>query len=326
MESTQQAFILRIAPDKDDRVREGLDCDQILIGWPLASELIDSTLDWVQFRKIMSETYFPAEPNLRRAGAAGGHLWRFIREMNLGDLVVVPHGPEFYVAKVVGSVVHDASRVEDETAFRRAVEWQNGKVPISRSIARAALQSRMKTQGTCAYATDLLPEILECLEVARRGERPTFETDLRHKLIDETLREIRSGRLDSFGFESLVAKLLEQNGAQNVRIVARSQDQGADILATITIAGFTSLLVAVQVKQHYRADSPTAKSAVEQLIRGIEAESADLGILVTCGTVSDEAAMLASEHFERQGVQITLVDGIQLASLIVDCGLAPPVV
>ena len=30
----------------------------------------------------------------RQAGNAGGHMWRFIRAMKTGDLVVVPHGSE----------------------------------------------------------------------------------------------------------------------------------------------------------------------------------------------------------------------------------------
>lgn len=54
-------------------------------------------------------------------------MWRFIREMNVGDLVVVPHGSEFYVAEVSGPAMYDESKVEEDTAYRRNVKWLNDK-------------------------------------------------------------------------------------------------------------------------------------------------------------------------------------------------------
>ncbi len=247
-------------------------------------------------------------------------MWRFIREMKAGDLLVVPHGSDFYVARVEGEATHDPARIDEDTAFRRKVAWLNKAQPIRRALARAALQSRMKTQGTCAYATDLLEEIEECLELAGRTETPTFGTDLQARLVREALEEIRSGRLDSFAFENLVKTVLVGMGAEEDRVVPRAQDKGADVLATFLLAGAFRLLVAVQAK-HYRPDPPVGREAVEQLIQGIEAESADLGMVVTSGTVSDEATVLAGSYYDEKGIKIELVDGPQLAALIVERGL-----
>jgi restriction endonuclease Mrr len=61
---------------------------------------------------------------------------------------------------------------------------------------------------------------------------------------------------------------------------------------------------------------------VQQLIQGIEAELADLGMVVTSGTISKEAAQLAESFFEEKGTKIELVEGVQLASLIVERGLS----
>lgn len=36
--------------------------------------------------------YHADEPGYQRAGRNAAQLWRFIREMSEGDLVVVPHG------------------------------------------------------------------------------------------------------------------------------------------------------------------------------------------------------------------------------------------
>src|SRR3989304_8508657 len=204
----QQAFVLRIAPRGIDRVPEALKENQIIIGWADAAGLLESNLTWEQFREIMREKYYTSESNLRKAGAAAGHMWRFIREMNKGDLVIVPYWSEFYVAEVDDSATYDPQKTDDDTSYRRLVKWLNDKKPIRRDIAKSALISRMKTQGTCAYATDLLAGIKECLQIASSGQTPTFQTDLQSRLIRETLTELRSGRMDSFGFERLIQTVL----------------------------------------------------------------------------------------------------------------------
>ncbi len=243
--------------------------------------------------------------------------------MKEGDLVVVPHGPGFYVAEVSGEPRWDASQVSNDTAFRRSATWLNNKEPIARSIARLALQSRMKTQGTCSYATDLLEEIEECLHLAQQGEHPTFHSDLHDRLVRETLFEIRSGRINDHGFEQLLKSLLEGMGGQDVRIVPRMLDKGADLLATLSFAGAFRVLVAVQAK-HYHPEPPVPQEVVQQLIRGIEAESADLGMVATSGAFSEEAIAAAEGFYEEKGIKIELVDGMQLATLLVEQGLRQP--
>ena len=270
----------------------------------------------------MRQHYYGDDTNLRRAGAAAGNLWRFIREMGIGDLVVVPHGPEFYVAQVDGPARHIAELVGEDTAFRRDVTWLNGKCALPRGIALAALQSRMKTQGTCAYATDLVEEIQDALSAGTEAELPNLQSDLRHRLTREALQELRSGRLDGFGFERFLVSLLHQLGASDLRHLAPAQDKGADIVATFRVAGAAEVSVAAQAK-HFQSEPPVGAAPVQQLIEGIEAESADLGMLITTGDISDEAVSAAAEYFEEKGTKIQLVDGNQLASLVVEVGLAP---
>lgn len=317
----QQAFVLRITPSNIDRVPEALSTNQVIIGWSEAEGLLDSSLSWEQFREIIRDTYYGDEETLRKAGAAAGHMWRFIKEMNRGDLLVVPYGSEFYVAKVDGPAIYDLNKVGDDTAYRRPVQWLNGKKPIRRDIAKSALTSRMKTQGTCAYATDLIDEINDCLQIASSGQAPTFQTDLQTRLIRETVNELRGGRMESFGFERLIQIVLIGLGAEDARIVPRSQDKGADILATFLIAGAFRQVIAVQAK-HWQPEPPVGKEVVEQLIKGIEAESANFGMVVTSGAISHDAAIAAETYFEEKGIRIELVDGEQFAKLIVEHGIS----
>ncbi len=316
----QQAFILRIAPSGIDRVPEALTENQIIIGWSLAEGLLDTNLTWEQFREIIRNTYYASEDTLRKAGAAAGHMWRFIREMNKGDLVVVPYWSEFYVAEIEGPAIYDSNKIDDDTAYRRPVRWLNDKKSIRRDLAKSALISRMKTQGTCAYATDLLEEIKECLQIALSGQTPTFQSDLQTRLIRETLNELHSGRMDSFGFERLIQTVLTGLGAEDARIVPRSQDKGADILVTFRVAGAFRQLIAIQAK-HWQPEPAVGKDVVEQLIKGIEAESANLGMVITSGAISPEAASAAEKYFEEKGIKIELVDGEQFAKLIVEHGI-----
>lgn len=318
---THKAFVLRISPGGDDRVPEALKDDHLIIGWSAAKGLLDPELEWGQFREIIRASYYAEEVNLRRAGAAAGHMWRFIREMNKEDRVVVPHGSEFYVAEINEEAFYDETKKAEDSAYRRPVTWLNRKNAIPRSRAKSALISRMKTQGTCADATDLLQEINECLEISTSGKEPSFENDLQDRLIQETLEELRSGRMDSFGFERLIETVLTRLGAVDTRIVPRNQDEGVDIFAIFRVAGIFRQVVAIQAK-HWQPKPPVDSSVVEQLIQGIDAaqEPVTLGMIITTGTIGDDANAAAKDYAEDKGIPIELVDGEQFAKLIVEHG------
>ncbi|MEK7768321.1 MAG: restriction endonuclease, partial [Pseudomonadota bacterium] len=95
----------------------------------------------------------------------------------------------------------------------------------------------------------------------------------------------------------------------------------ADVLATFRVAGAFRQVVAVQAK-HWQPNPPVGKEVVEQLIKGIEAESANLGMVITSGSISDEAVQAAENYFEEKGIKIELVDGEQFAKLIVEHGIS----
>jgi predicted Mrr-cat superfamily restriction endonuclease len=315
-----EAFVLRISPNGIDRVPEALASNQIIIGWSEANGLLDPNLTWNDFRKILADAYYSTETSLRKAGSAAGHMWRFINEMGKGDLVVVPYGSGFYIAEVDGPALCDETKVTEDTAYRRNVIWRNQKQPIPRALARSALISRMKMQGTCAYATDLAEQIMECLHVADSGHKPTFKGDLQARLVRETLQELRDGRMENFGFERLIEEVLRGLGAVETRVVPRSQDKGADIVATFVVAGAIRQAVAVQAK-HWQPKPPVGADVVEQLIKGIEAESADLGMVVTSGTIAEEAVKAAEKYYEEKGIRIELLNGEDFAKLIVESGI-----
>jgi predicted Mrr-cat superfamily restriction endonuclease len=94
--------------------------------------------------------HYSDSTNLRKAGAAVGYMWPFVQEIRIPDLVVVPHGPSFYIVEIVGEAIFDEETIGDDSAYRRDVNWLNSKNPIPRDWAKSTLISRMKTQGTRA--------------------------------------------------------------------------------------------------------------------------------------------------------------------------------
>jgi predicted Mrr-cat superfamily restriction endonuclease len=319
MADSKDAFALKIS-HRDKALPNALESDDIVIGWSRAGDLHDLDLEWCDFREIVHQEYHSDQDDYRKAGASAGNLWRFIRKMKEGDLVVVPDGSEFYVAKVTGDARYEPEKVEDDTAHRRSVNWLNDSEPIPRGIARSALQSRMKARQTCVEATDLIPEIQDALEAAQSDEQPSFDSDLRQKLVQDTLEDIRKARIEPYGFEKLVKSVLQSLGGENVTIVPRSKDQGVDITALFTVADTFSFTVAAQAK-HFEKAPPVKPKHVEQLRDGMDAEGATLGWLVTSGTFSEETEKRKDEIEDETGYEIQLVDGEQLAALIVDGGL-----
>jgi restriction endonuclease len=66
--------------------------------------------------------------------------------------------------------------------------------------------------------------------------------------------------------------------------------------------------IAVQAK-HWQPKPPVSRVVVEQLIRGMEAEGATLGMVFTSGSIGDEADRAAEELFSEKGLRIEPVDG-----------------
>lgn len=321
-ENPTNAYVLRIAPANVDQLSEAIKHEDLLIGWDCGPELLDLKNSWNKFRKRVRDLQFPNEANYRRSSSAAGSLWRFIVEMQEGDLVAIPHGPTFYISEVAGPVRYyePGSKDNTDTAYRRKMNLQNSGQQIPRVWARSRLQARLKARQTCVYATDLIGDLREVLEAATKGKPPSFAKDLRRKLTQETLHEIRGGRMNPDALEDLVRGILLALGAEEARIVPRRVDKGADVVAKFRIAGTFLETLAVQVKYH-DPSAPDGPGVVDQLVHGMEAEEADLGWAVTSGSFSDEAFEHAKRQEDEKGIDIQLIDGEQLAAMVVETGV-----
>ena len=200
----QKAFVLRVAPrergenrpaKRINRVHEALESNEIIIGWGEAGGLTDAGLSRDDFRSAVQKARYPDDKSLRRAGRAAAHLWRFIREMVDGDLVLVPSDNNFYVARVNGPAYFDPTQVQRGTAYRRTVVWMNKVAPLPRSALSPPLQAMMNRQGTSHDAKDFLAEILAlplawgALHTPQAADLPTIGQP--NHVLSETNRILR---------------------------------------------------------------------------------------------------------------------------------------
>lgn len=325
MNKPNLAFVLRINPSGIDGIPDALKGNYVTIGWSHVPEILRYA-EWIPFRNAVHKTYYSKDISHRRSGLAAGALWQFIKEMEIGSWVVVPALGGFYVAEVTGEAKHFPEHVEADCAFRRSVNWLNGKKPIPRSLATAALQARMKIHGTCARAWDLVDAIAAALSNASTttdtGKEFVFRRDLHARVVQSVLSEIREGRIENFGFELLLKSLFEREGAK-VEIVPRRLDKGVDLKVAFRV-GPSSFVVGVQAK-HFQAEPPVPAEVADKLVEGLEHADADAGMIVTSGTISKELEERVQEIFKADGVRIQLVDGEMLAAWLVESGIEAPV-
>lgn len=327
LQKPRNAFVFRQSPSSVNLFETiSLPEDVVVSGWSAAKNLLFEKDYWA-FRDILQRTYYSDQTSLRKAGYAAATMWRFINEMKIGDWIVVPHwGGTFYVAEISGDAFYEESGKATDSAHRRKVRWLNEKRPIPRKLARSGLISRMKTQQTSAEADDLINDIVEALTIASDqnvGEVTSkqnllFEKNLRVRTIEAILAEIHHGYMENYGFEHLVKRVLLSKGAKKADIVPRLHDKGVDILATFLVGGVAELTVGVQVKHH---KGITANSWVDQLLKGLEAENLTNGWFVTSGTLEATAEEYLEGKLAGTNLKVFLVDGEQLAGMIVDGGL-----
>jgi predicted Mrr-cat superfamily restriction endonuclease len=324
MNSTQNAYVLRQSPSGISALQTiSLPQNVLVNGWALAKGLIEEK-DYFKFRKILKDVYYPSDEDLRKAGYAASTMWRFLNSMKVGDLVVVPaHGKAFYVAEIVGDAYYenDAAAISQDSGYRRPVNWLNEKQPLPREAAKSKLISRMKTQQTSAEASDLIEEIRSALrQAASKGDDQDtlFVKELRLKMIKSVLDEIHIGYMDERKFEQLVKKLMLAVGATRVEIIPRQNDAGVDMIVTFPVGPISQVDIGIQAK-YYRGSTHTG--AIDQLIAGLKEENLTQGWVVSAGTFSPEAEQYLETKLEENPLKVLLIDGEQLAGMIVDSGL-----
>ena len=279
----------------------------IAIGWPAMGDLSQWS-DREGYKVAFAETYPNEKPGAIPTKA--GMLYRFVHEMQLGDLVVCPLklAREVSIGEVVGEYQHRPD-VNDRYPNMRQVKWLKS-VPRT-SFSQGALYE-MGSALTLFQIKSYADEVIAILE--DRGVEPVDEdeeiaeitSDIEDQTRDFVLKQL-ARKLKGHPFSDLVAHLLEKMGYKT-RVSAPGPDHGIDIIAHRDELGFEPPLVKVQVKS---TEGKMGEPDVSALY-GKVAEK-EFGLLVTLGGFTSQA-----KDFAFSKGNLRLIDGDELVDLILD--------
>ena len=135
----------------------------------------------------------------------------------------------------------------------------------------------------------------------------------REEIVREDLLE-HLLQMDPGDFEKLVGHLLKKMKYQNVDVVGRSGDGGADVIAEIEL-GVSSVREVVQVKRYKHT---VQRKVLAELRGSLHRFDAVRGTIVTTSRFAKGAK---KEAFAKGAAPITLIDGDKLVDLLIEHGI-----
>lgn len=283
--------------------------DVVALGWEDIGNLSNLGANREAFKARYAEVYPDASPGAIPVSA--GQLFRFVHEMQVGDLVIYPSKRDRQVH--IGEVTDDYTynpRTEKAYPHHRSVKWLKSFPRTHfRQGALHEIGSAMSLFQVTTYADEFIAA-LEGKPVDKSGA--TDETvslvaaEIRQTTSDFILKQL-SAELKGHPLASLVANLLETMGYRT-RVSPRGPDRGLDIVAHRDELGFEPPIVKVQVKS---GEGSVGAPEVQALYGNIAA--GEFGLFVTLGTFSKPAY-----DFAQGKSNLRLIDGDELIELILE--------
>lgn len=284
----------------------------VAIGWKDVRN-VAQLKDRADFLKAVM-TACPEHSRPKAIGSAS-QLFRFFREMKVGDRVVTYDNARrtYLIGNIESEALNDSTAIEDFPNVRK-VKW-------SHEVSRDELTVTSKNSLGSTLTLFVVPAETEAeLEGLATGQpatksqpvpQPIEEDDLLRDMQDRAREFIkdRVSKLDWDELQRLVAGLLRAMGYKT-RISPSGPDRGKDIVASPDGFGFEQPRIIVEVK-HRRGQmgAPEVRGFL-----GVIRHAADKGLYVSTGGFSKEAYYEA----ERAANPITLMDLDDLVAALVE--------
>lgn len=292
----------------------------VAIGWP---ELNDARAfaSREAFKAAIVASGIPA--NAGAIPVHAGTLFKFVHEMQAGDIVIYPskHDRIVNIGRISGET-HYEQDDPDNYPNRRAVTWlghfprndfsQSALNEIGSAVTlfrvRRHAAEFMAQVGLAAPQPNLAAQAIDIAEDATDDDTATVAVSRQAEETtgDFVIRRIMAN-LSGYQFEEFVAHLLECMG-YTARVTQKSGDGGVDVIAHMDALGFQPPIVKVQCK---RMTSQTARPDVDQLL-GTLGEG-EFGLYVNLGSYSRGAVEL-----ERNRAKLRLIDGEQFVEMVLE--------
>jgi restriction system protein len=279
----------------------------VAIGWNELGDLrwfAESRYDDEALEKL-SESYAQAYlvDSNTKVSINSGQIARFVKEISVGDIVLVPDPPRRMV--LLGRVLGDYDYRDDwkddcPYSRRRKTEWM-------REISRDELPQRLKDSlgaHLTVFNLDRHSEPIQELLTGRaelKAKREVTGEELRRSVIEKLME------LDPKKFQEFTSHVLGILGfeAGTSRYVG---DRNIDIAGELSVEGLTTVSLRVQVKRW------TGSVGIEEVqrIRGTLGPD-DHGALITTSTFTKAAW---DDAYDEKKKQVALIDGEALVDLI----------
>jgi len=280
----------------------------IAIGWDEMKDL--SPLKTREdFKKKYAEIYHNVKPGAIPVNA--GQLYRFVREMKIGDMVIFPlkRSPEIWLGRVKSEYKYDPG-VEEGYPNLRSVEWLK-KFPRTMFSQGALYEigSAMSLFQVKNYADEF-----EAALEGRAVVAPTVEEedeaisnvaeDIERQSRDFVLKQIHQ-KLKGHGLAEFVEHLLNLMGYKT-KLSKPGPDRGIDIMAHRDDLGVTPLAIIAQVKS---GEGEVNEATVSELSGKVTER--DVGLFVSAGGFNKRARDFA---FGKRNLR--LIEGNDLVNLV----------
>lgn len=270
------------------------------IGWEAMPEL-PGNVEWSRVEEAYKAAY-PDDAKMRRAVNVG-QLYRFLSEIQVGDIVLTPGA---------GGVLH-AGYVRGEPTWvpgtrfprRRKVDWS---LPtIHRFDASIPLQNSLRSSQSVFTVHDAAQVFqLLGLKVAAAERLKTVDQSDHYEVVRKRLLE-----LHPTSFEQLVSYALRALGFEAQQQTGHVGDKGVDYSGELDVMGVASVKLKVQVKRY---DYGTIKEHDIRSLRGTLDRDQE-GCFITLSTFSKGAKEAADDVNKKV---IKMVDGQRFIDILTD--------
>ncbi len=281
--------------------------NQMAIGWEDMGDLALLSPDRDAFKSHLKISYPDRKPGYYRVAA--GQIYRFVHEVNVGDLIVYPSKRDRHVH--IGEIVADYAFVKKNQGGypnRRAVKWLKDcpRTQFSQG-ALYEIGSAMSFFQVKNYADEYYTLLSgqKSPVLAEADDTVSYVSAEIEQNTRDFILKVLPQELKGHGFAEFVGHLLQAMG-YNTRVAPPGPDGGVDIIAHRDELGFEPPIVKVQVKS---TEGSIGDPVLSQLIGKLD--PSEFGLFITLGTYTNQARSTA-----RNKSNLRLIDGDELVNLV----------
>lgn len=285
---------------------------RVAVGWFELGALSALPASRDAFKAHIASTY----PDKSAAAVANwaGQLFRFVHEMQIGDLVVYRsrHPRQINIGRISGPYKHDPTPGEQYPNQRRTEWLRSWPVAAFSQGALYEIGSAMSLFQVKTYLDEFRAALAE--KAAAPKPSATLDDESVPLVVEQTEENTRDfvqklllQHLKGHPFADFVAQLLRTMGYRT-RVSEEGPDGGVDIVAHRDELGFDPPLVRVQVKSTAGNTGDPDLSAFVGKVAHTE-----FGLFVTLGSFTAQA-----QKYARTQSNLRIIDGDGLVGLVLD--------